>query len=110
MWQQAVHGCVEAVAAGAAKRGEELGGGHRPGGRRRLLSATTARQVARAAAATTAWIMNERCLRVAQLASAPASKRSPSSSVVGHLIRYKNSLDKKRTPTSIGLCIVDVNT
>ena len=37
---------------------------------RRLLSATTAQQVARAAAAATAWIMKERCLRVAQLASA----------------------------------------
>ena len=36
MWQQAVHGSVEAVAAGAAKRGEELGGGHRPGGRAAL--------------------------------------------------------------------------
>ena len=36
MWQQAVHGCVEAVAAGAAKRGEELGGGRRPGDRAAL--------------------------------------------------------------------------
>ena len=36
-------------------------------------------KTARAAAVATAWIMKERCLRVTQVASAPASKRSSSS-------------------------------
>ena len=65
-----------------AKLGSGLADGSRQRARLFLLSDASALKRARAAAAATAWMRKERCLRVAQEPSVPASKRSPSSSAL----------------------------